>query len=63
MSRWTHSICEGCWEKRDPNREPVRVKDREVEIYCFCGLTHASGIYVREDPAKTLCRGTFFHDA
>ena len=57
MSRWTHSICESCWRKRELGRQPVRLKDPQLELCCFCGYTHASGIYVREDPTKTLCQG------
>lgn len=47
---WTHPICEVCWEERNPNRQPVKVKDAETEICGFCGEHTNSGIYVRENP-------------
>jgi hypothetical protein len=56
-SRWNHSICEACWQKRNGTREPVRVKGPEVVRCCYCGLTHCSGIYLREDPQTVACRG------
>lgn len=58
MSKWTHPICSACWEQREPNREPVRLREPEVERCCFCGKVHASGIYVREDPNVTACGGS-----
>ncbi len=61
MSRWTHSICEACWNRREPDREPVRIReefrDEQAEPCCFCGKGHASGISVREDPALVACQG------
>lgn len=62
MSVWTHSICDPCWAKREPNRTPVRVRYPEEgsnqSHCCFCGDHHGSGIYVRNNPTKTLCKGT-----
>lgn len=58
MSEWTHPICELCWHLREPNRVPVRIKDAQKESCCFCGTATQSGIYVRQDPKTTLCRGT-----
>lgn len=60
MSRWTHSICVPCWNKREPGREPIRLHVEFIswETCCFCGESHASGIHVREDPAKMLCQGS-----
>jgi hypothetical protein len=64
MSRWNHSICEDCWDKRNPGREPVRVRLEKLEdmnaineVCCFCGDKHSSDIYVREDPAGLVCKG------
>ncbi len=58
MSRWTHSICEDCWNEREP-LEPVRLKPeiRQAESCCYCGQTHTSGIYIRDNWAFTRCRG------
>jgi hypothetical protein len=58
--RWTHSMCSNCWNKRNPG-QPAKVEVRSPgairQVCCFCGEYHWSGIYVREDPAKTLCKG------
>ena len=49
---WDHAICDGCWIRREPSKEPVRLLEPESEQCCFCGsLTH-SGIYVREHPTS-----------
>ncbi len=54
MIDWTHPICTECWDKRNPNRKPIRVADEftEVEICCFCGNLTREGIYVRTDPSE-----------
>lgn len=62
MSKWTHFICEPCWNDRNPDREPVRViksfDGPDTLQCCFClTLSENSGIYVRKDPAKTPCCG------
>lgn len=54
-SKWSHSICERCYAEKEPRREPVRVKDAEVETCCFCGRTHNSGIFYRHDPKGLKC--------
>jgi hypothetical protein len=56
-SRWTHAICVSCWKLRNGERDPVGLKDPEVETCCFCGKKTSSGVYVRFDPAETLCKG------
>lgn len=50
---WTQAICDGCWQKRYPAREPSRIVEpfREAEVCSYCGHDTTSGIYVREDPA------------
>ena len=48
---WRHAICDACWWKREPDREPVRVLDCR-ELCCFCGHRETDGIYVMEDPKK-----------
>lgn len=57
MSKWTHSICDDCWHKKEPEIEPSRLVDVIGNICCFCGLLTTSGIYVREDPTELLCKG------
>ena len=57
MSKWTHSICEECWRKREPNRTPTCMIAAVTERCCFCGKEHRSGIYVRENPADMECNG------
>lgn len=56
MSNWNHSICDDCWLHRDPHRLPCRMTEPEPETCCFCGETHASGIYVRRNPEQMSCR-------
>jgi hypothetical protein len=41
-------ICICCWEERQPDREPVRLREPEDERCCWCGTPTRSGIYVRE---------------
>jgi hypothetical protein len=63
MSRWTHSICDPCWdrERRETWGDPTRIvrSHRKKEICCFCRRENQDGIYVREDPKsdKVLCGG------
>lgn len=62
MSGWTHSICDPCWKKREPVRIPVRIRHDPAdapnqEHCCFCGNHHSSGIYVRQRPTFTPCKG------
>ena len=57
MSKWTHSICVTCWNKKNPSRPPVRVAGGERDECCFCGDSHCSGIYIREDGDNLLCKG------
>jgi hypothetical protein len=57
MSRWTHEICDACWETQHGQREPMRIVDpREVEC-CFCGTKNKSGIFVRANPLDIHCGG------
>jgi hypothetical protein len=57
MSKWTHSICTECWEKKYPGRGAHRLLKADTEKCCFCGKEHASGIFVREHPADMECNG------
>lgn len=58
MSKWTHSICDTCWNKQNDFREPSRLREAPPEVCCYCGVEHASGIYRRENPDGLKCQGT-----
>lgn len=49
---WNQPICDVCFWLRNPNREPVRLREPEAEICAYCGDGTTSGIYVRADPAS-----------
>lgn len=49
--RWTQPICGDCFAELEPGREPVRIKDRELEICVYCEQRTGEGIYTRIDPA------------
>lgn len=57
MSVWTHLLCQSCWEKREPGRTPIRVKDDPGGRCCGCGVQTTVATYVREDPQLMRCRG------
>jgi hypothetical protein len=45
----SEQVCEDCWKKEQPLRDPIRLREqfRETEPCCKCGMTTRSGIYVR----------------
>lgn len=53
---WTQPICDECYDRLYPGREPHRIRYdlRDVEQCCQCGDTVRSGIYVRIDPKTVL---------
>lgn len=71
---WTHAQCEACWIEAqgdwvpDPYdaevfllsqvRAPSCIVEPGLERCCFCLKPTIMGIFVREDPAKTLCGET-----
>jgi hypothetical protein len=58
MSRWTHAACGVCFSERHPDvPNPSRVATGEVENCCYCGKTTALGLYDRNDPEQTPCKG------
>lgn len=62
MSRWTHNACYDCYGKKYPKRTPHRLKPEEgqslpMEACCYCGKETPDGIYVRDDPETTPCKG------
>lgn len=52
---WNHSMCYDCWRRERGLDIPVRVKEHDPEICCFCGRWTIEGIFVRKDPAKMTC--------
>lgn len=57
MSEWNHAICDSCWKQREPDREPYRLKQREIRRCCYCGVATLGGILLRQDPQEVACRG------
>jgi len=61
VSKWNHAICQNCWNARHPVGIPYRIReeflDETAEPCCFCGKPQQSGIYVRENPNGTACKG------
>lgn len=47
MSWQTVPICLECWHRREGDREPVRVKEPELELCQFCRAQTSAGIYTR----------------
>lgn len=63
MSRWTHAICDECYETESEKddalpEKPVRLRYPSKEDCCFCGQQTESGIYIRKDPAQVKCGGS-----
>lgn len=52
---WTHSICNHCWNEKNPDSEPIRVVTKFEEDCCFCG-SKTNGIFIRHDPTELLCK-------
>ena len=61
-SKWVHVICDNCWYRQHPGKQPVRRAVEEAVRCCFCAGQHltSSGIFVRWDPAALSCQGN--HD-
>lgn len=59
MSRWNHAICGECWLLKHPDepRWPAVVVGAEAQTCCYCGRETVLGIFVRDDPAATPCKG------
>ena len=47
---WNALLCEDCWYKREPRRDPVRVVGDTWGQCSMCGNGTPSGIYVRMNP-------------
>ena len=50
-------MCSHCWNASHKTKpaSPEHDGAGPHERCCFCGFYHASGIYVRNDPAKLFC--------
>lgn len=59
MSRWTHSICDDCWDKQHPDKQSHRLQAGDLDLCCWCDTPTYSGIYLRHDPTDTelTCKG------
>jgi hypothetical protein len=60
MSSFTHSICYDCWDNKNPDKKAPRnplISIDLAEKCCFCGERHCTGIFVREKPELTRCKG------
>lgn len=56
MSRFTHAICDRCWDQLEPGRTPTRVIDSTRYTCCFCGVPASTdGIFVRRAPDEVGC--------
>jgi hypothetical protein len=54
MSRWTHAICDDCWDVYDPGHLSPRQDHGDDQTCCYCGTSTRSGLYVRADPAMVF---------
>lgn len=62
VSRFTHAVCERCWIARNTNaddsiRVPTRLTEPEARICCYCAHVTIIGVFVRDNPANTMCGG------
>jgi len=62
-SGWKHSICDKCWGENYAaclNRGgPHRTSNRTLQVCCFCGEKHRSGVFICRDPQDEVlkCKG------
>ncbi len=61
MSQWRHNICQVCWDRKNPGREPHRIVEelRSERRCCYCGALNRDGIGIREHPhnGDLQCQG------
>lgn len=48
--RWTHAVCELCWEAQEPGVLPVRLQRPRLDFCGWCASKTEAGIYRRADP-------------
>lgn len=58
--KFNHSICRECWNKKNPGHRAHALEGADIDICCYCGEEHDSGIYVR-DVAVLECNGDHSH--
>jgi len=58
MSKWTHLVCDGCWNKKYPGRMPARITTPRIVVCCLCMKLLKGGIVLHADPADFLCGGS-----
>lgn len=59
MSKFTHLICDACWDRKYPDRPAGLTEAIEPNSppCCFCGDKTESHIYLRAAPEATKCKG------
>ena len=59
MSKFTHNICEDCWNIKNPDKQVIKtyVDYRDGDKCCYCGNIHCSDIFVRDLPSNCACNG------
>ena len=62
MSRWTHVICVQCWNAKNPDRPARETGVGYDENCCYCGVATNDGIYIRDAPSNTACKGEHKED-
>ena len=64
MSKWTHSLCEACYQVLETEREPAQPVEsiRERAVCGRCQKSHHSGISYRGDPQQFTCGGRHEED-
>lgn len=57
INKWTHSICQKCWDERRPEQPPAKLIKplRRVVKCCFCFEYNQDGIFVINDPDFLGC--------
>lgn len=51
-------MCDECWERISGGLPAAKLVNAPQRDCCLCGNGTASGIMVRMDPSKTLCKGS-----
>lgn len=50
-------MCQPCWNARHPGRTGHTVTGAREKVCCYCGEHTTAGIFVRDDPTATRCKG------
>lgn len=58
MTRWTHNLCQQCWDGTHPGGEKPFSKLKNTEDHCcICGKLNRDGIYYKWNPKEMPCGG------